>query len=240
MENPMMAPRPIHSTKKKYGLMIFAIIFMMGLAGFSYAFYSDHPLLIVLAADDAEAWNITIHIKETSGINGNTIIIGTASNASDSLDQYDLPEPPFPPQFPYLRCWLETSFSVPFNSLLQEYKSSSTDNKVWNLSILWMQIPGNQSTTIIEISWDLIEIKSADLNSLLLYQNNTVVADLLTINSYSFSSNGSIHHFKIVGQNVQKNNSSEQNDLPILSITLGIIILVIVAIIALFVYKQKK
>jgi hypothetical protein len=213
---------------------------MIGIAGLSQTVFSDHSPLIALAADDAETWNITVHIKETSGISGNTIIIGTASNASDDLDQYDLPEPPFPPQFPYLRSWLETSFSVPFNNLLQEYKSSSTGHTLWNLSILWMPIPENQSTTSIEISWDSIEIKTTDFDSLKLYQNNTVVADLQVTNSYSFPSNGGIHHFQIIGQNMQKNNASEQNDLPILSITLGIIILFIVAIIALFLYKQKK
>jgi hypothetical protein len=213
---------------------------MIGLVGFSHVVFSDKPLYIVSADDDAESWNITFHIKETSGISGNMVIIGTASNASDGLDQYDLPEPPFPPQFPYLRGWLVTSFSPPFNNLLQEYKPSFSRYYSWNLSVLWMPIPENKSTTIIEISWDSIEINIAHLDLLSLYQNTTLVADLRSTDSYSFPSNDSIHYFQIIGQSVPKNNTLVQNTLPILQIILGGIALIIVAIIAFFWYKYKK
>jgi hypothetical protein len=67
-----------------------------------------------------------------------------------------------------------------------------------------MPIPGNQSTTIIEISWDSVEINTAHIDSFLLYENNTVVADLHAVNSYSFSSNGSIHKFQIISQTLSK------------------------------------
>jgi len=63
---------------------------------------------------------------------------------------------------------------------------------------------------------------------------------MLTESSYSFPSKGTVHHFQIIGQTIPKNNTSGQNDLPIFPITLGIIVFVIAAVIALLWYKRKK
>jgi len=245
MENQMTAPRRIQPLKQKAkttisAIIIIIIIIILTFGGFFLAVPSNHTLPIALAVDNSETWSVTIHVREESGISGNTIIIGKASNASDGLDQYDLPEPPFPPQYPYLRSWLQTSFAVPFNNLLQEYKASSTIHAIWNLSCVWMAASENQSTTFIQISWKSDEINATHFDSFLLYQNNTVVADLLALSSYSFPSNGTLHQFQIIGQTIEKNNTSGKNDLSILSITVFIIVLIFVAILAVFWNKHKK
>lgn len=236
----MTAPIRIQPLTQIVYSMTSATILLLTFGGFFLAVPSNHTLPIVLAVDDSETWDVTFHVREESGISGNTIIIGIASNASDGLDQYDLPEPPFPPQYPYLRSWLQTSFLVPFNTLLQEYKASSSIRAIWNLSIVWMPASENQSITVIQISWDSHEINATHFDSFLLYQNNTVIADLHAMTTYSFPSNGTLQQFQIIGQNIKKNNSSGQNDLSILSITLFIIVIVFVAILAVFWNKHKK
>lgn len=236
----MTVPRRIQPLKQKANSTISATIIILTFSGFFFAVPSNHTLPIVLAVDDSETWDVTFHVREESGISGNTIIIGIASNASDALDQYDLPEPPFPPQFPYLRSWLQTSFLVPFNTLLQEYKASSSIRAIWNLSIVWMPASENQSITVIQISWDSHEINATHFDSFLLYQNKTVIADLHAMTTYSFPSNGTLHQFQIIGQTIEKNNTSGKNDLSILSISLFIIVLIFVAVLIVFWNKRKK
>lgn len=109
----------------------------------------------------------------------------------------------------------------------------------WNLSILWAPEPGNESSTIIRISWDSNHAAESDFESFKLYEKNTMVANLLSNHSFSFPSNGTLHQFQIIGQGTPINGTVEKRDLLILPILLGISVLIIAIVFFIF-YKRKK
>jgi len=221
---------------KQYYLLkkIFLIIIILSLPLFGI---QTIPLLDVSAQENT--WSVTLHITETSGI-GTTIVLGGSSNASDFQDNFDRPEPPAPPELSYVEAWFTTSLPIPFNRLLQEFKHIPSKQMEWNFSLLWVSDQENNSFTTINISWDPTQVIQSNYNSFQLYQNNTPVADMLTDNFYLFPSNGTIHHFQIISQSIQNNNTIRGNDILILPMTLGIIVLVIIITSALLLYKRKK
>jgi hypothetical protein len=167
-----------------------------------------------------EDWSLRLEFTESSGA-GNSVTLGGSSNASNGQDSYDLPEPPAPPQLPYIRAWFSTPFSIPYNYLLQEYK----------------HIPSQR-----------IQAVRSNFNSFNLYKNNKSVADLLTQNSYSFLSNGTLYLFQIIAQNTSINGgtsegssgASERITISMPIIFLGFNVLIIIIAAALFYYKRKK
>lgn len=193
---------------------------------------------IIVSAQE-NTWDVTLHIQETSGKKA-TLVLGASPNASDAQDDLDRPEPPAPPEISYVRAWFTTSLPVPFNRLLQEYKYISSEQMEWNFSILWVSEQENTSSTTITISWNQTQVQQSSFNSFQLYENNSVVADMLTTSFYSFSSDGALHRFNIQAHSISHNDSSGQNEVPILPITLGVIFLIIIAMSVLFWYKRKR
>jgi len=214
------------------------ITIIMSLIGTGIQTLSNKNISLSIVSAQQDTWSLMIKIKEPSG-SGNTVVLGGSPNASDGQDDLDLPEPPAPIP-PYIRAWFTTPFSIPFNNLLHEYKHIPSQRMEWNFSIVWAPEPGNDSSTTISISWDPTQATKSTYDSFQLYENNTAVANMLTENSYSFPSNGTLQSFQIIGQSTSTNGVSEQNDLPVLPILLGISVLVIVVIVAFFFYKRKK
>jgi hypothetical protein len=235
----LMPMKQNYSSKSLFIRRMLLISIFMSLIGTSIQILTDgnNPSSIVSAQQDT--WALTLQITETAG-SGNTVILGASRNASDATDNLDLPEPPAPPQQPYTRAWFATSFPVPFNRLLHEYKNISSPRMQWNLSIRWYPPEDNNSSTLIRISWDSTQAVKSGFESFKIYENNTVLANLLTQNSFSFPSNGTLHQFQIIGQGRATNGTSEQNTLPVLPILLGIGVLIIVSIIAVFFYYRQK
>jgi hypothetical protein len=193
------------------------------------------PLFIVSAQQDT--WILTLQITESSG-KGTTVVLKGSPNASNGQDDLDIPIPP-PPLPPYIRAWFATPFPIPFNILLNESKHIPSQHVQWNLSIIWVPESENDSLTTINIIWNPAQAIQTTYDSFQLYENNTAVANMLTENSYSFPSNGTLHQFQIIGQSTPANGASEKNDLPVLPIILGISVLII-AIALFIVYKRKK
>jgi hypothetical protein len=226
---------PKRSRRKRISVLIIII----GLIGSIIPGFTTQNTPIVLAVAETIPWNLTLHITEASGT-GNTIVLGEKPDASNGQDRYDLPEPPAPPQFPYILAWFETPFPVPFDKLLQEYKQYPSSRSVWNLSILWVAKPGNNSPTTISINWDSSSIAASDHFSLLMYEDNTVVANMLIDHSYSFSTTGTLHRFQIIGQSESSNSTSEKNEIPLLPIITGIVVLLIIVVLFFFYSRRKK
>jgi hypothetical protein len=217
---------------------IFLILVIISVIGISIQTFANKNTTLSIVSAQQDAWSLTLYITESAGT-GNSVVLGGSPNASDNQDTLDLPEPPAP-MVPYIRAWFTTPFSIPFNRLLHEYKHIPSQRMEWNLSILWVSESENNSSTIISISWDSTQAAKSTYESFQLYENNTAVANMLTENSYSFLSEGTPHHFQIIAQTTSTNGTSEQNNLPVLPILLGISILVIVILVALFLYKRKK
>lgn len=233
------------SIKKKYPLprtyvrKVVVITIFIGLTVMSNHIHFNKTIIpISAAASQIGLWNITLHITESSGV-GNTVIFGKAADASDGLDLYDLPEPPISPQLPFIRSWFDTSFAEPFNNLLQEYKSFSSDRAVWNLSIVWVPVPGNQSTTKVSILWDPAQVNASYNHSFLLYENITVVADMVMNGSYSFMTNGTLHRFQIIYQNEISNNTGKPMEIPIFPLIIGGFVCIVI-IVAAFIFIKRK
>ena len=228
-----------YSRKRSPIKRILIITILVSLTGSILLEFTNQNIPLVLAVDETVPWNVTLLITESSGA-GNTVILGEKIDALDGLDQYDLPEPPPPPQLPYVRSWFETSFATPFTNLLQEFKSTASERAVWNLSLIWVAAPGNLSNTTINILWDSAFVNSNLTPSLLLYENDVIIANMITENSYSFSTNGSLHHFQIVYQSETSNNSGKPMELPILPFALGAVVCIVIITAAIFFLKRKK
>jgi hypothetical protein len=229
-----------HDSSRRYRLkriLFITIIVSLFGTGIETLSNTNIPSLIVSAQQDP--WNLTLQITEPSG-SGNTVILGGSPNASDDTDDLDIAEPPTPPMLPYIRSWFTTPFSIPFNKLLQEYKYILSPRMEWNLSIVWVSESENVSPTTISINWDPTQAAKSGFTSFKVYENKTVVANLLTEHSYSFLSNGTLHHFQIIGESSSTNSTTEQSDLEILPILLGISVIVIVIIFVFFMYKRKR
>lgn len=219
---------------------ILILTILVGFTGSIISEFTNQEIPLVLAADETVPWNVTLLITESSGA-GNTVIFGEKIDASDGLDQYDLPEPPPPPQLPYIRCWFETSFATPFTNLLQEYKSTASDRAIWNLSIVWMPAVGNQSATTVRILWDPAEVNANHTYSLFLYENDMVVANMITNNSFSFSTNVSLHRFQIIYERETSDGTGKPIELPVLPLVIvGIVCVVIIAITFIAMKRRKK
>lgn len=228
-----------HSPRRFLIKRMLLITIIMSLIGMGIQTLSNKNIPLSIVSAQQDAWSLTLQITEPSG-SGNSVVLGGSPNASDGQDDLDLPEPPAPPTLPSIRAWFTTLLSIPYDKLLHEYKHAPSQRMEWNLSTIWAPEPGNVSSTTISISWDPAQAAKSTYDSFQLYENNTAVANMLTENSYSFPSNGTQHRFQIIGQSTSTNGASEQNDLPVLPILLGICVLIIVIIIAFFLYKRKK
>jgi hypothetical protein len=225
--------------KKSHRMRLWVLVVITGLFGGGFTGFAILHLPIVYAMDEATPWNVTLHFTEASGA-GNTVVFGQKPNASDGQDGYDLPEPPSPPQMPYLLAWFQTSFPAPFERLLQEYKQYPSPRSVWNLSILWVAAPGNTSSTTISITWDSPSNAANAQFSLLLYENSTVVANMLIDHSYSFSADGTLHRFQIISENKSTDGSSEKNTQSLLPIIIGVILAISIIIVLFIAYIKRK
>jgi hypothetical protein len=204
--------------------MLFLLIFN----SLQILFYTVTP---VASSENAE-WSATIQVTEPNG-NGDNVFFGEAQDASDGQDDYDRIKPPFPPQLPFLLIRFNTNLDDPFDKLWYEYKKYPDEYKVWNLSIMWVSEPGNKTITTIDILWDKTEIGNSEYDSILLYENNTAVADMLSENSYTFNSPGDMmHHFQIICQSKTSTNNK--------SIFISVIFIPILLIIFTLYHKMKK
>jgi hypothetical protein len=219
--------------------VLFFSIFI-ALTGNIHFMCAQQTTSLVLAFEETSPWNMTLRVTESSGV-GSTMTLGVESDASDGLDHYDLPAPPPPPQFPYIRSWFVTSFAVPYDSLLHEYKSVATEKAIWNISLLWMPAPGNQSNTTLNLLWDSTRIPVNHTRSFLLYENDVVIADMIAENSFTFSTNGSLHRFQIIYQKVLSNSTEKPIEMPVLPlIVVGIVSVVSIVTIVVIIKKRKK
>ena len=181
-------------------------------------------------------WDVTLHFNETGG-RYDYVTFGEAFNASDGQDDYDLIEPPLPPVIPYIAAWFDTELDEPYNRLWNDYRQYPDDHKVWNLSVMWMSEPGNESSANIDISWDPSKIVESGYESVLLRGNDgTIVADMITENHYEFASSSGSNHFQIICQS----GTVDKNETSFLYIIL--ILIAIISILAIFfiVYWKKK
>lgn len=224
--------------KKRGGVvrktMIVGILLLLVTSG-TYVLFGGTTVPTLKASSDSVTWNVTINITESGGA-GNTVVFGEADNASNGQDDCDLPEPPFPPQLPYLTAWFDTNLDYPYNRLWHNYKQLSDDYKQWNLSILWMSETGGETSADIDISWDPFQLAGSGYKSVLLYGDNTVVADMMVENGYEFTlPGGTPYRFQIICQSEKTDVLSDNNETPFLPL-----IFTLMTIMLFTLYWKKK
>jgi len=188
------------------------------------------------AEPDNAPWNATIHVSVSEGT-GCTVVLGEAPDASDGQDDYDRPSPPLSPQRPLLGAWFDTDLDTPFDKLLIEYKKTPSEYQIWNLSILWESGSINESSTDIDISWDFSELADSHYDSILLYNNNTIVSDMLKNSTYTFPADDNIvFQFQII---CEKEISSDISEINIALLLIPAIAIISIAVIVLY-FKKKS
>lgn len=127
-------------------------------------------------------WNVTIDVYA----GGHTYcIIGEKQYASDGVDGFDVPLPPFEPPG---RCFVfikQPLFPLPHNSLWMEWRSLNGVCRVWNLSLFY--IPMGGAGADVSICWDMAKVCSSGYPFFVLW-NNGVTVNMRSVSSYSFYS----------------------------------------------------
>ena len=227
-----------HSRKIFFLYKSFIIIMILFMSLSSYFLSSNIGVPISITASETIKWNITLQITDLSGL-GNTVIFGQATDASDGKDKYDIAAPPMPPQYTSIIAWFQTPFPDPFNQLIHEYKKYPSTSVIWNLSLVWIPEPANTTSTTIRIKWNSFQVAKSRYQSLLLLENNTVLVNMLTTNSYSFITNGTVHNFQILSENQLTNNSSEQYTILIPQLLIFLLVIFMVSIIVFLILHKK-
>jgi len=96
-------------------------------------------------------WEVTIDVEESGGLN-NYIKFGEKSDASDGLDQYDMPKPPSPPNG-YIRIWIYAQhLPNPYSTAWHEYRLLPHVATSWEIKVRWVPQDGNPTTATL--TWD--------------------------------------------------------------------------------------
>jgi len=186
-------------------------------------------------------WSCTIKITSSDGT-GNQLVFGEATDAKDEdQDKYDVMAPPFPPTVPNINTRFITNMEYPYDELMHEYKQYSNGEKIWNLSVVWLPEPGNESSTNITISWNSSELAESEYTSIALQKNNTNISNMLSETSYVFTSSGNEPHiFKIVCQkNTSEGKNNDGKSIPFLSASFVLIVIILMSFIIFFRRKAK-
>jgi hypothetical protein len=200
----------------------------------------DNKSVIAIAEHDVKAsWNITIQLNETYGL-FDTITIGQHQNASNGKDTFDLPKPP--PMPPSLRGWLQTSLDPPYDVLWEEYKSFSSPNVTWDLSVHWFSMEHN--STFVTISWNESMINNLKYDTITLIENSSFSIDMKNASSYTYKafSNEKVQfRLTFVSLSTEDNASNGEED-PAGNTTpfLSLVLLIICIIIATYYKKNRK
>ena len=128
-------------------------------------------------------WEMTIDVYAG---NGHTYcILGEKQNASDGVDQYDVPEHPFEPPgraFVFIK---QPSFPEPHDALWMEYRHLHGLWRVWNLTLFYVPMYGEGCD--VSIQWDITQVFSSRYQTVILW-NNGYAANMKTETSYAFYS----------------------------------------------------
>ena len=194
----------------------------------------------IVTAEAAEStcdWNATLTMSGSDGT-GFKLEFGESVNASNGFDELDMPIPPSPPVIPHINARFLTSFDPPYAELYKEVKVFPDTNKTWNFSVIWFAGPGNTSTVVITIQWEISDLDQSEYDTILLLKNNTIVKDMLNSETYSYDTvSNEPSFFSIVcsegniTNNINNNHTqTDASDTPFLSLTSIILILFFVII----------
>jgi hypothetical protein len=179
--------------KSFYSILILGLI----ITGFNFLVHGVESRLCSITPD----WELRI---DAHAEGGNTYcIIGEKLLASDGVDQFDVPHPPFQPEG---RCFVyihQASFPNPYKSLWMEYRHLHGLWRVWNLSCFY--VPWNEEGVNVELEWGVSQVLSSGYKNVILVDGNNII-DMKTVSSYTFYSLGyETTHMKLYCNNLYTN-----------------------------------
>jgi len=119
-------------------------------------------------------WEINIEGHEPGG-KWDYVIFGEKPDASDIVDQYDVPKCPPPPNGYVRMILINNELPYPYNTLWFEYRKSPDTYKSWTLLVQWVPQTGYDDTEIT-LTWDLtgrVEYKHIMLNNINMRRENS-------------------------------------------------------------------
>ncbi len=191
----------------------FALIIILLCSVFFCFLMLDHQDSFVkaTATESDENWIATLTMSGSDGT-GFKLEFGESENASDGVDQLDMPIPPSPPVIPHINARFLTPFDPPNTELYKEMKLYPDTNKTWNFSVIWFAGPGNTSKINITLKWNISELKHSEYKTIQLLKNNSIVSEMLESNLYYYeTSSNHPAFFSIMGSDGQTANTTNSN-----------------------------
>ena len=131
-------------------------------------------------------WEVIINIDEESSGKNDYIKFGEKSDASDGVDQYDIPKCPSPPGG-FIRIWIDAQhLSYPYSSAWHEYRSLPHVETSWKIKVYWSSQDGNPTTAILTWNTDSFGYYK---QVILVDGGGNFLVDMKKDNSYSFEIN---------------------------------------------------
>ena len=132
-------------------------------------------------------WQVQINC---SAGGGNTYcIMGEKWNASDGVDMFDVPHPPFEPPGRAFIYFSHPAFPVLYQNIWMEYQHHSSnaldDSVVWNLTTYYIPMDGQGG--LVQLQWSSSSFLSTGYHDVYLCFDGAWV-DMKTISSFSFFS----------------------------------------------------
>ena len=125
-------------------------------------------------------WEASITIK-TNTNKTDIVVVGEKPDASDGKDRYDVPKCPSPPSN-YISIWSNAGITIPpYQRLMKDYRLHGI-SKTWKL---YIYLDSGISENVL-MTWNRAAFKYSGYNSVSLYYNGVVVANMLKQTSYGF------------------------------------------------------
>ena len=158
--------------KNKVGIMLVLCVLLV--SGFATAISS--------VKENIDDWEVTIDVSETSGKH-DYIMFGEKSDASDLVDQYDVPKCPAPPGG-YIYIWINAPhLPFPYSTAWFEYRSLPKVATNWEIKVLW--VPQGCDSTIATLTWNTDNFGYYRVVRLF-DSNGNFIANMKEDSSYSF------------------------------------------------------
>jgi len=197
-----------NSTNQDFNLHILRIIFIVGIIIlFINSGFTSFDINSKSASTSSTEWDVTLNFDEHTGC-GDYVVFSEAFDANEGApaDIYDKPKAPAQPK-PYIRAWFYDELPDPYYELTEDCRIYPDTTKEWNLYVMW--VPSNyQTSTDINISWDVSEVLSSEYASVVLYDydNDAIVAEITSDNKYRYEAIAmATHHFQIIATNTPPN-----------------------------------
>jgi hypothetical protein len=140
--------------------------------------------MLVPAAASVTAREWTLRIDAKAGDGHTYCLVGEKKDASDGIDQYDVPHPPFfPPGRAFIFC-SEPSFPSPYENVWMEWKHYPGTQKEFNLTTFYY--PNGNEGTLVTFSWSPLILRSSEYRHVYLTLNGVTLLDMMKSSIYTF------------------------------------------------------